>query len=334
MSSIKRRVLEFLRSYQGLHIPQSHIHRALGVSKSRISEILRELEFEGLITRRIIGRSKVVYVKPGIFEKQLEIKQRSLRLGIVYSSEYLFLGGLIKRLVKRGFSVEVVVYRDGLRATRALAEGELHAVLSPLVGQLYMYPTYRTFRVILAGLTGGFRVLFKSDPSRVYSSMISTMDYVRQYILSKRLIEAFTTIYYSDPADLHSKRGVKGYVVTWHPLYLELEKQGFRVLYTPGDLDVDFCCTMGVSSTLSQREYAVLRKTYFEALEEYKRRPSRYLDYYSALTGIDNSILKSAISEYRVSSELGVKIVDKILSSLTPSIPSREVYYKALNTES
>jgi len=332
MSSIKRRVLEFLKSYQGLYIPQSHIHRALGVSKSRVSEILRELELEGLITRLTIGRSKVVYVKPGLSEKYVETRRRALRIGVVYSSEYLFLGGLVKRLARRGFSVDVLVYRDGLRLTRALAEGEVHLALSPLTGQLYLYPTYRTYRVVLRGLSGGFRVLYKEGSSVVYSSMISTMDYVRQRALSKGLIDASSTVYYSDPSTL-LLRVNSGYVVTWHPVYLELEKRGFRVLYTPGELDVEFCCTLGLSNTLSSRERATVKKAYYEALEEYSRSPDKYLDYYSAVTGIDISTLRSATREYRVTDELGAGVISKVLSSYAPSIPSREVYHEVVDTE-
>ncbi len=332
MSSIKRRVLEFLKNYQGLYIPQSHIHRALGVSKSRVSEILREFELEGLITRLVIGKSKVVYVKPGLSEKYMETQQRTLRIGIVYSSEYLFLGSLVKRLARREFNVNILVYRDGLRLTKALAEGEVHLAFSPLTGQLYLYPIYKTYRVVLRGLREGFRVLYKEGSSVVYSSMISTMDYVRQRVLSKGLIDASSTVYYSDPSTL-LLRVNGGYVVTWHPVYLELEKRGFRVLYTPSDLDVEFCCTLGLSNTLSSRERAIVKKAYYEALEEYSRSPDKYLDYYSAVTGIDISTLKSAVREYKVTDELGVEVISKVLSSYAPSIPSREVYYEVVNLE-
>lgn len=46
------------------------------------------------------------------------------------------------------------MYRDGLEATIALAKNAVDLALSPLVGQLYMYPVYRTYRIILAGLKG------------------------------------------------------------------------------------------------------------------------------------------------------------------------------------
>ncbi|MEM1606243.1 MAG: hypothetical protein QXW41_08380 [Fervidicoccaceae archaeon] len=42
--NLRDRILELLSSFQGERIPQSYIHRALGASKSRVSEILSELE--------------------------------------------------------------------------------------------------------------------------------------------------------------------------------------------------------------------------------------------------------------------------------------------------
>jgi hypothetical protein len=70
-------------------------------------------------------------------------------------------------------------------------------------------------------------------------------------------------------------------------------------------------------------------KAYYESLEEYSRSPDKYLDYYSATTGIDVSVLRSAVREYRVQRELGARVVDRVLQGYAPSVPSREVYYEA-----
>ncbi len=331
MNSIRNRVLELLRSYQGLSIPQSHLYRALGVSKSRISEVLNELESEGLISRTSVGRSKIIYVHPGISERVVEVEGKLLRIGLVYSSEYLFLGGLVKRLKDKGFSVEIVVYGSGLKATRALAEGAVHLALSPLVGQLYLYPVYKTYRIVLAGLKGGFRVLYKEGSSNVYSSIISTMDYARYQALNRRLIEVSKTIYYKDKENLRKALKKGGYVVTWHPLYLELERKGFQTLYTPQDLEeVDFCCTLAVTTTLNEKTRTTIEKIYLEVLEEYQHRPDKYLEYYSAITGVDTLLLKQAVKEYTIAQDLNIKTVDKIITTYTQRIPSKEAYYEAI----
>ncbi|MEM0059242.1 MAG: transcriptional regulator [Desulfurococcaceae archaeon] len=329
-TSLKNKVLELLRNHQGSYVPQSFIYRALGASKSRVSEILSELEHEGLISRITVGRTKIVYIYPQLREADFELKQRVLKLGIVFSSEYLFLGDFIKKLREKNINVEVIVYRDGLEATIALAKNAVDLALSPLVGQLYIYPVYRTYKVILAGLKGGFRVLSSKAGDAVYSSIISTMDYVRHYLVSRKLIEASETLYYKDPGQITSLFKRKGgYVVTWHPVYLELEKHGFRELYTPSELEIDFCCTLGISNTVGKRTYKLIKEAYLASIDEYARNPGRNIEYYASLTGIDTSVLKTAVDEYKVSSELGFETIDKLVNAYAFNIPSRSKYIEA-----
>lgn len=323
---VKRKIVELLRSYQGKSIPQSFIHRVLGVSKSTVSEILGELEREGVITRTSIGRVKIVNVSPFISETQVEYKMRKITLGLVYSSEYLFLSGFIKRLRRKSISIDILVYRDGLEATRAMASGWVNLVLSPLVGQLYTYPLYRTFRIIPAGLRGGFRVLKSRDEDIIYSSLISTMDYVRSHLIRKRLVNANKTIYYNDPIKVISELRKRGVIVVWHPIYMMLEKVGLRTLYTHQDLDVDFCCTLGISTTIDDKTLSSIIRAYIESINDYRKNPEKNLEYYSSITGIDTGVLKSAISEYSVAESLDRAFVDKIVKELRVGVPSEVIY--------
>jgi predicted transcriptional regulator len=329
-SGLRERIIELLREHQGSHIPQAYIHRALGVSKSRVSEILSELEKEGLISRISIGRSKVIQVHPGISEKSTQVVRKNLRLGIVYSSEYLFLPWFIKKLARRGFRVEVVIFRDGLKATRALAEGVVDLALSPLPGQLYMYPLYRTYKLILAGVKGGFRVVYLGDSGPIYSSMISTMDYARHRAVGLKMVDANRTIYYGDPSELLRLKKSRGYIVTWHPVYYDLEKRGFKSIYSPEDLDVQFCCTLGVSNTVDDRLRRIIQRDFQAALSSYEKNPERGLEYYASITGIDLAILKTAVSEYRVVDGLNGSVVDELTSSFAPLVPARDVYRSAI----
>jgi predicted transcriptional regulator len=332
-SGLRERIIELLREHQGSHIPQAYIHRALGVSKSRVSEILSELEREGLISRTSIGRSKVIYVHPGISEKTTGVVRKNLRLGIVYSSEYLYLPWFIKKLAIRGYRVEVVVFRDGLKATRALAEGVVDLALSPLPGQLYMYPLYRTYKLILAGVRGGFRVVYLGDSGPIYSSMISTMDYARHRAVGLKMVDADRTIYYGDPGELLRLKKSRGYIVTWHPVYYDLERRGFKSIYRPEDLDVQFCCTLGVSNTVDDRSRGVIQRDFQSALSSYEKTPERGLEYYASITGIDIAILKTAVSEYSVVDGLSSSIVDELTSSFATLVPVRDVYRSALLEE-
>uniref|UniRef100_A0A7J3XYU3 MarR family transcriptional regulator n=1 Tax=Thermogladius calderae TaxID=1200300 RepID=A0A7J3XYU3_9CREN len=333
MSSLKERILGLLKSYKGSWIPQSHIHRALGVSKSRVSEILAELEKEGLVARRVVGRSKIVYVYPDIGEREVETVGKLIRVGLVFSSEYLFMSAFAKGLEASGYRVEVRVFNDGIKATRALAEGLVDISVSPLVGQLYLYPTYRTYRIILAGLWGGFRVLSLGRPGPIHSSAISTMDYARRVAVARGGLEADETRYYWSSDEVLKIKPGEGYVVTWHPIYLKLVEEGARVVYEPEELDVKFCCTLGVSTAVSNRARRAIARAYFNALETYAREPERGLEYYSSLTGINISTLKSATREYKVAEGLDIKLVRGILREYAPTIPARSIYEEAVETE-
>lgn len=325
-SKLREKILELLSLHQGSYIPQSYIHRALGVSKSRVSEILSELEKEGLINRVVVGRNKLIYIPPGITEKNIVFNEKILRLGIVYSSEYLFLQSLVKKLERKGFRVEITPFRDGLKLTRALGEGLIDIALSPLPSQLYLYPAYRNYTIILAGLKGGFRVLSLGGEGPIYSSMITTMDYTRHLLITEELIPASKTVYYDDPYALLKKKNNRGYVVTWHPVYLELESKGFKPIITPSDIDIHFCCTLAISNKLDERTRHTIASIYLSSIEEYRRNPEKGLEYYSLVTGIHSSILKSAVEEYRVAEDLDLKTVDEITGNFAPLIPYKKVY--------
>ncbi|MEM4037261.1 MAG: transcriptional regulator [Desulfurococcaceae archaeon] len=328
---MRERVIELLSEFEGKYIPQSYIHRSLKVSKSRVSEVLRELEKEGLIQRVSVGRVNIVHIMPGAFRGAIErAKARELKLGIVYSSEYLFLGFFVKGLLRNNISVDVKVFKDSFEATRQLAEGLVDMAFSPFVGQLYLYPAYRTYKVVGGGVKGGFRVLHKPGSETIYSSMISTMDYARYLALKMGIIEASNTHYYKNPSQLMhaAKRG--GYVVTWHPVYLELSKLGYSTILTHKDLGIEFCCTLATLNTVTEDLLDTIRRSLVVALEEYKRKPDEMLEYYSSITGIATSTLKTAISEYHVVNGVHKKHVENVVASFAPVLPDRNIYRELL----
>lgn len=332
-SLLKEKIIDILRSYGGSYVPQSYIHRAVNASKSRVSEILGELEKEGLISRRSIGRSRVIYVYPGISEREPKERMRKIRIGIVFSSEYLFLPSFLKQIKAKGYEAEIIIFREGLKATKALAEGAVDAAISPLPGQLYLYPMYRTYSIVLNGLSGGFKVLSLGEPGPLYSSMISTMDFIRNAILSRKELEAEGTSYYRSPEEILKLKSRKGFVVTWHPIYIELERRGAKPVLDSSSLEIRFCCTLALSNALGKRAKLKLSKSYLRALRDFERDPGKGIEHYSSLTGIDASILKSATSDYRIVDPLDPSSIDEIVESFAPRIPEGNIYREAVDRE-
>lgn len=59
-SIVREKLLEALRMSAGELVPQSYLHKSLKISRSRVSEILDELEREGLISRVKVGNQYLV----------------------------------------------------------------------------------------------------------------------------------------------------------------------------------------------------------------------------------------------------------------------------------
>ncbi|MEM1628541.1 MAG: MarR family transcriptional regulator [Desulfurococcaceae archaeon] len=326
--NLRDRILELLSSFQGERIPQSYIHRALGASKSRVSEILSELERDGLIKRYKIGRTSFIHVYKGIKERENIIGPRTLRIGIVYSSEYLFLGFLSKKFRDNGLDPRVIVYDDGLDVIKAIAHGEIDLGLSPLVGQLYLYPVYRSYRILARGMSGGFKALYREGLDVVYSTRLSTMDYVR-YTLSKDNVIGYSkTMYYSSPSQLLNKAlKTGGYVITWHPLYRVLVEKEFREIevYENNALN-GVCCSLAVSNIVPPSLRSSVVELYENALSDYSKNPDKFLEYYSAITGINTSVLKTAINDYKVSQSDQNMYINEILSMFTAKVLDKDIY--------
>lgn len=329
---LREKLIELLSEMEGREVPQSYLHRALGASKSRISEILSELEREGLLERRSVGRSKLIYVREGAFKRAEGAKRRAIRIGIVYSSEYAFLGYFRERLRELGLELEVKVYGDGLEVVDALGRGLIDLGLSPLVGQLYMYPVYRSYKIIAGGMGGGYRILYREGEDVVYSSLLSTMDYVRYSSAKSGIIPTSNTRYYHSPEELlimAAKGG--GYVVTWNPLYKQLVKKGFRVVHEPDKADLHVCCSLAAANHLPRELVYALRDAYVRSLQDYERDPERYVEYYSVVTGIPAVIVKGVIDDYSPRLEISAKYVNDILSGAPFSVPEKRVYLEGLS---
>lgn len=327
---LRDKLIGLLSEIEGREVPQSYLHRALGASKSRISEILSELEREGLLERRAIGRSKLVYVREGAFRRAQKAGARAIKVGVVYSSEYVFLGYFREKLRELGLELEIKVYGDGLEVVDALGRGLIDLGLSPLVGQLYMYPVYRSYKVIAGGMGGGYRVLYREGEDVVYSSLLSTMDYVRYSSTKSGIISSSKTRYYHSPEELLIVAAKGGYVVTWNPLYKQLVKRGFKVVHEPDKANLHVCCSLAAANHLPRELVYALRDAYVESLLDYERGPERHIEYYSVVTGIPADIVKGVIDDYSPQLEISPKYVNDILSGAPLSVPEKGVYLEGL----
>lgn len=300
---VKEAVLQLLRTRGREGVPQSLIHRVLGFSKSRVSEVLTQLEVEGLVIRERVGNQFLVKLTPEArnilaetVTKKSEAMKRVVRLGLVWSSEYPFITPFAKKLWNRGVVLEIRVFSSAVEATAALVRGDVELALTPLVTQLHFHSAFRNFKIVGGGAYGGASVLrnprFKSGV--VASSKLSTMDAIRAIAIDKGDVEAERTTYFSRPKEAVrlAVEGVAEYVVAWHPLNRELSLIGMKEVSTMDEYGVGYCCTLAVTTALPRDVRERLAKDYTESMKDFLQDRQKWIPWYSLRVGINPDLVR------------------------------------------
>lgn len=313
-------------------IQQSQLPNLLNISKSYLSIILKDLEKQGLVQRIKIGTTYIV--KPlQIYHKP---SGRILRMGIVWSSEYLFLGYFVK-MVKDSMDIEIEVniYPNAIQTITEMIKGNIDIALSPLITELYGYILSRNIIIAGGGASGG-SYIYEISGSRknvIVSSNVSTMDLCRYIAIKRRVIDVSDTNYFYSPSEAISivKRGLAKYAVVWHPLSLYIEMLGARKVLECGDLEeIYHCCTLAISKSLGFEIIERLSSIYKISIERFLADPTRFLEWYSLKTNIDVSLLRKAVNLYRYNPEIDKRSLSLLLDTLSIEIPSRNEIMKAV----
>lgn len=298
----------------------------MGVSRSRVSEILNVLEREGLVVRVKVGNQYLVKLLeaggtlvPSAF--------RSLKIGIVWSSEYPFLTIFAKRVrEKLGTSLHVTVFTSSLQATKSLVLGDVELALTPTITQAHFYLAFRNFKIIGGGAHGGSAVMVRENTASdyTYSSELSTMDLIRLLSVSEGIIyPTEATRYFRNPEEMlrAASLGLAKYAVVWHPLYRELKNFNYRVLVKGIELDIPYCCTLAASNVIPGETRHTLSNLYKESLEAYSKTPERWADWYALQVGIPRDVIIDGIREYRINTHLDKKELLKYFSKVPVKLP-------------
>ncbi|RLG79914.1 MAG: hypothetical protein DRO40_12000 [Thermoprotei archaeon] len=297
---IKEKILVLLKEHrEGLR--QADIVKALGVSRSYVSEIMKELIRAGIVKRVIeSGIAKYVLAREQPFGEK---KPKILKLGIIWSSEYPFITYFGKYLkVELNIQLEPIVYSNALEATWDAVTGKIDLVLSPLVTQFIYASLTGGLTIIGGGASGGAR-LYENPSSRTdasASSKASTMDLLLTFGLRELGIPDTRRYYASSGEEIMMllASGRVKYAAIWEPLATRLKKMGFKEIYTIDDLRLPHCCTLGASRSLAPDYKTRIKKIYGKALEEFAKKPEQALEWYALKTGIQIDLLKESIKHY------------------------------------
>ncbi len=321
---IRSRIIEYLKSTDSEYVPQSILHKVLGVSRSRISEVLQRLEEEGIIIRRRLNNQYVLKLSEDTRTDYRDAK--SISIGIVWSSEYPFLAPFAKRLERKaGIRLRVVIYMNALETVSELVRGRIQLALAPLVTEIYFYTTFKNIRVIGGGAYGGAAILenSRSRDDLIVSSYLSTMDILRSVALGSGEIDASGTLYFKDPVKALSlaKRGRAKYFTVWHPLTKELMTYGLKPVAKPEDYELRYCCTLAVHAGLPNDLIAKVKREYEGALRDFVRNPTTWFDWYSWKVGIPTDVIKEGWRFYRLNESIDRNEIMKFLRLVGFRVP-------------
>ncbi|QGA67680.1 MarR family transcriptional regulator [Sulfolobus sp. E11-6] len=272
----KDKVISILKEKGSL--PQSELGKLSGLSKSRLSEVLSELEKEGIIKRRkVLGKNLDVSLS----------QDRFLRLGIIRAAEYPFIIPFIKNLENRGYNVTVKIYENGIDLTKDLVEAKLDLGLSPIITQMIFLTIYRNIRIIGGGAKGGGGIIGKTC-TRIASTVMSSMEmWAFREFRNIEIIPSYSSYQMLD----FLEKGVVDGIAIWEPFLSILERKGYKVhRFTPLH-----CCTLAVRDNM---DWEKIKSIYEESFNWFKSSMDRWISSYSNLLNIDYNILKEASKNY------------------------------------
>ncbi len=328
MAKLREKILELLHKYpKGLR--QADIARILGASRSRVSEVVSELERAGLVVR--VREGSIILVKLASATSELKPStSRRLKLGIIWSSEYPFITPFAKNLRDRlGVDLEVIVYANGLDATWDLVTGRIDLALTPMVTQVLYGALTNRLVIIGGGASGGASILHNPRGREGYgaSTRASTMDLL--LTLAWRILgrEEEHRVYINDGSKLLKSllKGDVELVAIWEPLATKARVLGYREVVSVRELGVAHCCTLSASRRLDQRLLEKISSVYRDSIELFKKDPSRWLEWYSVKTGIGVDVLKKSITSYEFNEYVDVHGMEKVFKKCGLRIPNPSI---------
>ncbi len=318
---IEEKILKLLESGETL---QSSIYKALSVSKSRVSEVLKDLEERNIIKRQKIGKNYIISLSS--YAKGTE---NFIKIGIIKSSEYGYIIPLRKILKERGVDLEIKVYDSGIGVMKDLIMGRLDFGISPAISQIFFaYAGFPVKIIAPAGSGGGY--LFsnvKDEKPKALSSRLSTMEMMLRTAINSSIIRDPAQVsYFDDPMEAISDylKGKADTITVWEPFAGMLRAEGMREAYKYSEME-HYCCTLSAHSSLKENIIERFKKDFYKSVNLYEKNRESYIFAYSALLGLPYGLVEGSLNDYRYHHDLDLKLLERQLAYAGVTIPNPSI---------
>lgn len=316
IASLEERILEILGKAGSKGAVQADLVRALGVSKSWVSEALSRMEARGLVIRER-GPGKTLLVKlPRYSSPSLG---RVISIGMVPSTEYLALPLTIKHLRSRGFRTEASIYKSVSEAASGVIRGEVHAAFLPVYTVSLLRLLGLELRMLGATGLGGASLVTR-DPGgegRLAASPLSSME-VLAHAYAETVGSSHEISYYKSPdhaLELLS-RDPQARVILWEPYATFAFLSGARKTPLADVLGEYHCCVLVARGDLGDEVIRAVGEAHRRATEDLRASFEMAVSMFSEITGVDAHVIERSSKEYLFTSTLDMGIVSRTLSKV------------------
>lgn len=332
MRKVEQALLDILKENKG-EAYQSELVTRSGFSRSRVSEVLSELEKNGTLSRFPlgIGKNYNVVLHTSLNRSNRTKAGKTIRLGFTRAAEYPFIIPFKKLLKDRlDLDLDLRIYKNGIDVTRDLSHFRLDLGISPILTQFMFYTLGSPIRIIAPAGSGGSSLivskagrnsrmgrLSKGTEFRIASTKISTMELLMRSSINKDVVPKKSgVVYTSSPEEMMKDAAshLVDAVCMWEPyatILLTKKKDDFTRLIRYRDMGEHLCCGLAAESNLDESLVERVRRVFLESLEKYTASSDSFIGPYAALTGFSQKLIGRVGSEYSYQQELDSDMISR-----------------------
>ena len=342
MGKVEQALLDILKEQSGEAF-QSELVRISGFSRSRVSEVLSEMQRNGLLSKFPVGIGKnfSVVLDANLKERNNHAKWRRkkkkiIRLGFTRAAEYPFVIPF-RRLLRNKLDLvlELRIYPNGIDVTRDLSLLRLDLCISPVLTQFMFRSLGSPIKIIAPAGSGGSSLLVskkghakREAEFKIASSKLSTMELLMRSSVNEDVLPRMgSVVYSSSPEEIMkgaTSRSVDAACI-WEPyasILLAGKKGDFTRAIRYSDLGEHLCCALAAGNHLEGTFLEKVRRIFLESLEQYDASRDSFIAPYATLTDFDRKTLGLVSSEYSYPVELDSNMISHQFERAGLTVPS------------